>query len=43
MRRFFLRAGWADIGSPSWMWRKRFGRWWVWIGPFVLGPSVRSY
>jgi hypothetical protein len=39
-RRFVYRAGWKERGRPI---RERFGRWWVWIGPYVVGPDVRSF
>lgn len=35
MSRFIFRAGWP--GTVGWNWRKRFGKWWVWIGPYVIG------
>lgn len=34
MSRFIFRAGWKDTTTS---WRGRFGRWWVWIGPYVIG------
>lgn len=37
MSKFIFRAGWPDVAADDWTWRKRFGRWWVWIGPYVFG------
>jgi hypothetical protein len=40
MSRFPLvyRAGWKERGD----WKSRFGKWWVWIGPYVIG-YVRNF
>lgn len=34
----FYRAGWKERGD----WQRRFGKWWVWIGPYVIG-YVRNF
>jgi hypothetical protein len=37
MTPIIYRAGWLGHGE----WRNRFGKWWVWIGPYVIGDLRR--
>jgi len=36
----YYEAGWKSTVYGNW--RERFGKWWVWIGPYVIG-YVRNF
>ena len=41
MGRVIYRAGWPATGKAPYLPRSpRRGRWWVWIGPYVIGNTA---